>query len=73
MGKDIAIDTFLQHKDIYHPIAAKMIAIDLKVASKESQSSSSIDAKSYVWTDLALLVVIGLMASAFLRSKRKSN
>lgn len=29
MGKDIAVKTFLQHKDFYHPIATKMLAADL--------------------------------------------
>ena len=38
MGKDIAVSTFLAHKDIYHPIASKMIAIDLKVAMEEASS-----------------------------------
>lgn len=28
-GREIAIDTFLKHKDFYHPIASKMIAYDM--------------------------------------------
>jgi len=31
MGRDIAVSTFLQHKDFYHPIGAKMVASDLMV------------------------------------------
>uniref|UniRef100_A0A7S2EUF7 Peptidase M1 leukotriene A4 hydrolase/aminopeptidase C-terminal domain-containing protein n=1 Tax=Ditylum brightwellii TaxID=49249 RepID=A0A7S2EUF7_9STRA len=31
-GKGIAIQAFLEHKDFYHPIAAKMIAMDLGAA-----------------------------------------
>jgi leukotriene-A4 hydrolase len=28
-GRNIAVDTFLKHKDFYHPIASKMIAYDM--------------------------------------------
>lgn len=32
MGKKLAVIAFLQNKDFYHPICAKMIASDLKLA-----------------------------------------
>ena len=72
IGKGIAIDTFLQHKDVYHPIAAKMIAIDLKVATKESSSSAPIVTKPLLFTSV-LLAAVGIVAAAFLRSNRKYN
>lgn len=31
-GKEFAVDTFLKHKDFYHPIASKMIAYDMTMA-----------------------------------------
>lgn len=34
MGKGIAVTTFVANKDFYHPIAAKMIATDLKPEKK---------------------------------------
>ena len=30
MGKELAVKTFLENKDFYHPIAAKMVAADLQ-------------------------------------------
>lgn len=57
IGKNIAIDTFLQHKDIYHPIAAKMIAIDLQVAMKKTTSSSDLSMDSLVLTTILVAVV----------------
>jgi len=41
MGKELAVTTFLDHKDFYHPIATKMIATDLSVGSKKSFMPSS--------------------------------
>jgi len=29
VDKNLAIETFLKHRDIYHPICAKMVARDL--------------------------------------------
>jgi hypothetical protein len=31
MGKATAIQTFVENKDIYHPICAKMVARDLEL------------------------------------------
>lgn len=64
IGKDIAIDTFLQHKDTYHPIAAKMIAIDLKVAMEKTSSKFN----PVILTSLAVVFV--WMGIAFVRSRR---
>ena len=38
IGKDVVVDTFLANKDFYHPIAAKMLATDLKVAGTTKPS-----------------------------------
>ena len=69
IGKDIAVETFLKYKDIYHPIATKMIAIDLKVAIQESSS----DFSSYVHPLLitGMAVAVTSIAIAFVRSGRK--
>jgi leukotriene-A4 hydrolase len=41
MGKDLAVATFLKHKDFYHPICVKMVAQDLKVEKESSKFSMS--------------------------------
>ena len=41
IGRDIALRVFLDHKDFYHPIAAKMIATDL-MEEKESKRGMSL-------------------------------
>ena len=81
-GKDVAIATFLENKDFYHPIAAKMLATDLGVAmgqkEKSNMSSSSSSSKSsgdggklqkslLVGSALVLAAAIGV---AFFRGKR---
>jgi leukotriene-A4 hydrolase len=40
MGKDLAVTTFLKHKDFYHPICSKMVALDLKVGKATSNAMS---------------------------------
>ena len=35
MGRRVARKVFLQNKDFYHPICAKMIASDLRASSSE--------------------------------------
>jgi leukotriene-A4 hydrolase len=41
MGKDLAVETFLDNADFYHPICAKMIAQDLMVDRRQTATSSS--------------------------------
>lgn len=72
MGKDIAVSTFLENKDFYHPIAAKMVASDLEEKKKKSTSCGGL-----VMTNLQNpLVIGGLLALsvavgvAILRGKR---
>ena len=67
MGKHIAIGTFLTNKDVYHPIAAKMIAIDLKVAIEGSSSPSSMN--TLLLTGVA--IAVAGTAIAVVRRSRK--
>jgi len=69
IGKDIAVETFLKYKDTYHPIATKMIAIDLKVAIKESSSDSSSYKHPLLIT--GMVIAVTSIAIAFVRSNRK--
>jgi len=66
IGKDITVATFLKNKDMYHPIAAKMIAIDLKVAMEENSSASK---NTLIVT--SILIAITGVAIALARRKRK--
>lgn len=70
MGKDIAVSVFLEHKDVYHPIAAKMIAIDLKDAIAAKSSSKSKTTKNALFTTGAAIAIVGI-AIAFVRRSRK--
>ena len=38
MGKELAVQTFLDHLDFYHPICVKMVAADLSVNIQEKKS-----------------------------------
>ena len=69
IGKDIAIDTFLQHKDIYHPIATKMIAMDLKVAIDKSKPSALFGMNPLLVTSM-LVAAVGV-AVALVHNNRK--
>ena len=66
MGKDIAVSTFLANKDIYHPIASKMIAIDLKVAMEEASSSNM----STLFLTGITIVVLGVAVTLARRSRK---
>ena len=48
MGKDIAVSTFLQHKDFYHPIGAKMVASDLMVKMKSGDETTCEGSKDVI-------------------------
>jgi len=69
IGKDIAVETFLKYNDIYHPIATKMIAIDLKDAIQESSSDSLLYKHPLLRT--GMVIAIASIAIAFVRSNRK--
>ena len=40
MGKQLAVTAFLQNKNFYHPICAKMVASDLMIAGDEGSSKA---------------------------------
>jgi leukotriene-A4 hydrolase len=63
MGKALAVSTFLEHKDFYHPIAVKMIASDLRVGEDKSQPMNSL-----VWVGAA--VVVASVAFELVRRRR---
>ncbi|VEU39806.1 unnamed protein product [Pseudo-nitzschia multistriata] len=70
MGKNIALSTFLKHKDIYHPIASKMIAIDLKDAMEGSTTSNLSMPTNHILMTGAAIAVAGI-AVALVRKSRK--
>ena len=68
MGKELAVSTFLEHKDFYHPIAAKMVASDLEEKKKKSKLCDvNIQKPLVVGGIIALSAAIGI---ALLRGKR---
>jgi leukotriene-A4 hydrolase len=65
-GRDLAVKTFLNNQDFYHPIATKMIAADLKVARKSALLSLS---STNPWLLIAGAAVVGGVAIAAFRRK----
>ena len=57
MGKELAVSTFLENKDFYHPIAAKMVASDLEEKKKKKSKFYNVKIQHP-------LVVGGIIASA---------
>mmetsp|Transcript_21845 Transcript_21845/g.27840 ORF Transcript_21845/g.27840 Transcript_21845/m.27840 type:complete len:117 (-) Transcript_21845:71-421(-) len=45
-GKQIAVQTFLDNKDFYHPIAAKMLAGDLGATVSEESNETESESKA---------------------------
>jgi leukotriene-A4 hydrolase len=58
MGKKLAVDTFLKNKDFYHPICAKMIAVDLCVSQKHLAARQR---RMFIASALAVGAVIGFV------------
>jgi leukotriene-A4 hydrolase len=65
-GKDLAVKTFLNNQDFYHPIATKMIAADLQVDMK--WAPISLQSVNHLWL-IAGAAVIGGIAVASFRKK----
>ena len=65
MGKDIAVSTFLDHRDFYHPIATKMIATDLLVDRKKNKTVPN------RWIIGGILVGVVGIGLALTRGKRR--
>lgn len=85
MGKDVAVSTFLENKDFYHPIAAKMLATDLRSEDKEkpyaaTSSPIALDEKKKLGTFIlniqkplligGILALSAAFGLALLRGKR---
>ena len=64
MGKSLAVETFLENKDFYHPIGVKMIAIDLNV-EKKAATTMTMDP----WLVGGALLGTALVAIAFFRRR----
>jgi len=61
MGKKLAVETFLENKDIYHPICAKMVATDLSEKKKRSSSSKYTTLEQILlWSAAGLAVAAGI-------------
>eukprot|EP00537_Pseudo-nitzschia_pungens_P007253 CAMPEP_0172367130 /NCGR_PEP_ID=MMETSP1060-20121228/19395_1 /TAXON_ID=37318 /ORGANISM="Pseudo-nitzschia pungens, Strain cf. cingulata" /LENGTH=652 /DNA_ID=CAMNT_0013091259 /DNA_START=94 /DNA_END=2052 /DNA_ORIENTATION=- len=70
MGRDIAVSTFLKFKDAYHPIAAKMIAIDLKDAMATTPYSTYSAAVNALLTSAAAIAVVGIVLVVVRRNRK---
>lgn len=57
MGSELAVKTFLEHKNTYHPICVKMVASDLSV---------SVDGSSSLWENTYIKASVGVAAVAVL-------
>lgn len=67
MGKEIAIKTFLVHREFYHPIAAKMVAVDLCLAkSKDGKKKKNVSLMAVG----AVVVVAAAVGIALRRGRR---
>lgn len=66
MGKDLAVQTFLKHKEMYHPISTKMIASDLCVSIEEK---GTILESPYIWA-LGIAAVAATVGFLALRRRR---
>ena len=67
MGREIAVSTFLEHQDFYHPICVKMVAQDLKIASTSSETAKG--TINPLWLMAAGAALAGI-AIAFLHAER---
>jgi len=69
MASQLAVDTFLQHSTIYHPICTKMIASDLSISSEEEQkkkknSNDGTNAKGTTTTTTLVVVAAAIVSIA---------
>jgi leukotriene-A4 hydrolase len=67
MASDLAVETFLAHKQIYHPICSKMVASDLSVSFDEK---SSMFANPYFWASVGVSTAV-VIAGIVLARRRK--
>jgi len=73
MGKDVALKTFLANREFYHPIAAKMVAVDMSVGKSKDEDESSKSKKKKGISLVAVgaaIVVVAAVGIALRRGKR---
>ena len=81
-GKDTAINTFKKYKNVYHPIARKMIEGDLKKADDQNNNSSKESSQSKVsslssskifsyTTGIIILAAVSLTATILIKNSRR--
>jgi len=80
IAKNIAIDTFMKNHDFYHPIAAKMIAMDMKVAARNEkpvfefdkikQKVLSLFKDSSLISAVGIAVIVSISIMKSIKSKR---
>ena len=82
-GKDTAINTFKKYKNVYHPIARKMIEADLKKADDQNNNSSKESSQSKVSSSLSsskifsyttgiiFLAAVSLTATILIKNSRR--
>lgn len=77
MGRNIAVKTFVKHRDFYHPVCAKMLAKDLEVGDNRDASVDAKKAKNLTMPRQkhlvigALIVVASTIGIALYRGKRR--
>ncbi|KAL7533149.1 hypothetical protein ACHAWF_004363 [Thalassiosira exigua] len=71
MGKDVAVSTFLENKDFYHPIAAKMIATDLKPEEKKKIWDAVGELRKKPLVVGGVLAISAAVCVALIRGKRR--
>mmetsp|Transcript_26016 Transcript_26016/g.43407 ORF Transcript_26016/g.43407 Transcript_26016/m.43407 type:complete len:155 (+) Transcript_26016:20-484(+) len=59
----VAVDTFLQHQDFYHPICSKMIAVDLQIVQRRKQ-------RRQVWLSVGVAAVAASLILVLSRRRR---
>ena len=69
MGKELAVQVFLKHKDFYHPICSKMIATDLKLANVEEPNNKYSQLVSFLPYSIAICTFA--VAVGFYLSRRR--
>ena len=57
-GKELAKETFEANYDFYHPIAAKMLSVDLGV-SLESEGERRDQTNKWIYAGLSISIVAG--------------
>lgn len=71
MAKDIAVKTFLKHRDFYHPVCAKMLAKDLEVDEVMQRTDAKTKDPSRKYLLVGALAVASVIGFALIRGKKR--